>query len=96
MPSDSSTKPITVEVRRLDRILLELGISKVDLLSVDVEGWEIEVMQGLNVQQVECPVFALENFGHDPSCTSYMQRAGYKLAHKLALKIEYKYIFYKM
>ncbi len=89
MPSAACTKQITVEVRRLDRILLELGISKVDLLSVDVEGWEIEVMQGLNVQRVECPVVVLENFGHDPSYTSYMQKIGYKLK----LKIEHNYVF---
>lgn len=91
MPSAATTKQIIVEVRRLDGILHGLGITRVDLLSVDVEGWEIEVLQGLDTRRIECPVIVLENFNHDPSYAVYMQGLGYELA----LKIEYNYVFTK-
>lgn len=38
--------PITVPVRRLDAVLEELGISRVDLIKIDVEAHEPEVFSG--------------------------------------------------
>jgi FkbM family methyltransferase len=36
----------TVEVQTVDRVVQALGIDRVDLLKVDVEGFELEVLQG--------------------------------------------------
>ena len=38
--------------RRLDTLLIESGINHVDFLSIDVEGYEIHVLQGLDFQKV--------------------------------------------
>jgi len=84
-----SRRSITVDARRLDSILESQGISDVDLLSVDVEGWEIEVMKGLDTTRHSVGVIVLENLMHEASYTEYMRRIHYKLD----TKIEYNYVF---
>jgi FkbM family methyltransferase len=69
-----STTTIKVNLRRLDTILRDCGVRAVDLLSVDVEGWELQVMDGLTVNP---SVVVLENFLRDPSYALYMRRRGY-------------------
>jgi len=89
LPANATRKELIVDVRRLDGILADLGVAKVDLLSVDVEGWELEVLRGFDTNRIECPVIVLENFNHEPSYADYMRGIGYDLARK----IEYNYVF---
>jgi len=42
-----STKSVKVRARPLDKVLEELGIEAVDWVKIDVEGAEVEVLQGL-------------------------------------------------
>lgn len=51
---------IYVRVRRLDRILEESGFPRLDYLTVDVEGWEKEVMEGFTVERWKPRVIVLE------------------------------------
>ena len=44
--TDESTRTVRVQVRRLDEILSELKISKVDFIKLDVEGAEISALYG--------------------------------------------------
>jgi tRNA (mo5U34)-methyltransferase len=43
---DESTKRVRVQVRRLDDVLAELRVSKVDFIKVDVEGGELCFLEG--------------------------------------------------
>lgn len=74
-----STNTIKVDTVRLDTFLLEKKIEKIDILSIDVEGWELEVMKGFDPAAVECKIIILENFKHNPEYTAYMENVGYKL-----------------
>lgn len=65
------------------------GNEVVDFLSVDVEGWEIEVMKGLDTTRHSVGVIVLENLMHEASYTEYMRSIHYKLD----MKIEYNYVF---
>lgn len=80
---------IKVKVRKLDTLLSELRISHVDFLSVDVEGWELEVMKGFNANAYRPKVILLENYTHSPDYIEYMHTIGYELDQK----VEYNYIF---
>jgi FkbM family methyltransferase len=84
-------KNIKVKVRTLNTILSELNIDHVDFLSVDTEGWELEVMKGFDVSKYTPKVILLENWIHTPTYTEYMKSIGYKLNQKL----QYNYIFTK-
>lgn len=82
---------IDVEVIKLNTLLEKLMIQKIDFLSVDTEGWEIEVMGGFDSNHYSPKVILLENYTHKPSYEEYMDKIGYIL-HK---KINYNYIFRK-
>ena len=46
----ASVTDIEVPARTLSSIIEECGLTKIDLFSLDVEGYELEVLKGLNVE----------------------------------------------
>jgi len=70
-------KLIKVNVRKLDTILSDIDVKNIDVLSVDTEGWEIEVMKGLSM--ISPKLIILENLLHLDSYTEYMLERGYNL-----------------
>ena len=82
---------IPVKVIKLNTLLTELNINHIDFISVDTEGWELEVMRGFDTLKYNPKVVILENFDHNSTYTAYMQSLGYYLNHK----IEYNYIYTK-
>lgn len=82
---------IQVEVKTLNTLLDEIKVDNIDFISVDVEGSEIEVIEGFNLKKYNPKVVLLENYTHDPKYESFMDSLGYKLK----MKINYNYIFEK-
>lgn len=70
---------IKVKCRKLDTIIKELNLNKIDVLSIDTEGWEIEVMKGLTLIRPE--LIILENLLQQESYTEYMSSIDYELVH---------------
>ncbi len=89
MPSTLPMVEIKVKTRTLNSLLEELNIKKIDFLSVDTEGWEVDVMEGFDVDKYKPKVILLENYYDEVSYVEYMQKRGYRLEHK----ISYNYIF---
>jgi FkbM family methyltransferase len=85
------TKIFTVKVVTLNELLESINLEKLNFVSIDVEGWELEVMQGFNTKKYKPEVILLENYKHDPAYNQYMESIGYKLHSK----IEYNYIYTK-
>jgi FkbM family methyltransferase len=79
--SDISTIP--VKVRRLDTILAthEPDLPRVDVLAVDVEGWELNVMRGLTRYQPD--VVILEDLGDGVEYGAFMRTRGYSRWRRL-------------
>jgi FkbM family methyltransferase len=88
---DLPVHEIPVKVLTLNSLLEKLNIEKLDFVSIDTEGWEIEVMRGFDVDKYQPKVILLENFFNDAYYIQYMLERGYNLKHK----IEYNYIFTK-
>ena len=57
--------PIKVRVTTLNNCLREVGFTRLDLLVLDVEGWEPEVMQGFAVGYWKPAVLCVENWTGD-------------------------------
>ena len=74
---------IKVDVVTLNWLLQSLDISKIDYVSIDVEGWEIEVMKGFDTQKYKPKVIVLENFLDENSYPAYMQSIGYTFLKKI-------------
>lgn len=77
----TSTSQIKVDVRKLDTILSchEPSIRKIDVLAVDVEGWELKVMDGFSIERYQPSVVILENLFEDPDYHDAMRRRGFEL-----------------
>lgn len=77
----TNVRSMRVKVRRLDTILKEHApdVAKVDLLAVDVEGWELDVMEGFSVVNYQPKVIILENLFKSDKYVQYMRKVGYDL-----------------
>lgn len=59
--SKNNQNKIEKEQRRLDSILMERNMNKVDLLSIDVEGYEMNVLKSLDFNKIDVNVIVIEN-----------------------------------
>lgn len=78
-------KTIPVKVRKLDTILATHvpDFRVIDILAVDVEGWELNVMRGLTLDRYWPKVVILENLFDDPEYVAFMGARGYERRHWL-------------
>lgn len=81
LKSDLDQKKIKVNVRRLDTILQThaADVSEIDILSIDVEGWELEVIAGLNMQKFRPKVMIIENLFVSKEYRTAIKAHGYVL-----------------
>jgi FkbM family methyltransferase len=81
LKDDLDVRRIKVDVRRLDRILSEHApdIDRIDIVSVDVEGWELEVLDGLSFERYRPIVVIVENLFAEASYRRALHERGYVL-----------------
>jgi FkbM family methyltransferase len=79
--SELDVRKIEVDLRRLDTLLKEYApsVSHIDVLAVDVEGWECEVLDGLDFEKFTPRVLIIENLFGDDEYRHYMRARGYEL-----------------
>jgi FkbM family methyltransferase len=79
-PSDVATKTIKVQLRKLDTILAKHApnVNRVDVLAVDVEGWELDVLAGFDLARYRPVCVVLENLFADRKYLNYMKQFGYR------------------
>ncbi len=77
-----SGKKVRVPLRTLDSIMVEAGLAKIDFLSVDVEGMELQVLQGLDLQKYAPQLILIEEHRHDYAKHFYLRRLGYRLVKR--------------
>ena len=70
---------IRVPMRRLDTVLHEHGIAKVDYLSIDTEGSELSIIRSTNLSAIGNPCITVENNYDDPSLDVALNEQGYRL-----------------
>ena len=81
LKADLDVKKIRVNLRRLDTILATRTppIDHIDVLSVDVEGWELEVLAGLDLEKYKPSVMVIENLFNDDKYRLHLRSKGYLL-----------------
>lgn len=75
-------KSYTVTVRRVSDLLVQHNIMQVDFASIDVEGAELEVLSGLDLQRHGPKVLLIENtkdLTGDEYLRDYLRTRGYRL-----------------
>lgn len=90
-PSDYRNNFVqTIPLKRLDTVLLENGIDRVDIIKIDVEGAELFVLQGAEkLLELNRPKLLLE------INEETFNQAGYSTADLLDFLSKYDYRFYK-
>jgi FkbM family methyltransferase len=79
-----STQTIKVKTRRLDTILASVGdLKRLDILAVDVEGWELECLKGFSFGSLAPKVAIIENLFHETGLIEFMKAHGYELWQRL-------------
>jgi FkbM family methyltransferase len=83
---DLSIRTIKVDLRRLDTLLAEYAptVEHIDIVSVDVEGWELEVLDGLDTARFKPRVLIIENLFNEKRYQTYMRQRGYVLWRRLS------------
>jgi FkbM family methyltransferase len=71
-------KLVTVPCRRIDHVLDEAGVTTVDYLSVDVEGAELQVLQGIDFARFRINVIGVERSASFPDVHRLLGDAGFE------------------
>jgi FkbM family methyltransferase len=76
-----SIKHIKVNLRRLDSLLhtYRPTLKSIDLITADVEGWELDVLAGLDFSKYTPRVLVIENLFHKAEYQQFMHKRGYVL-----------------
>jgi FkbM family methyltransferase len=72
-------RPITVPLTTMDAALAEGGFEHVDFVVLDVEGAELDVLRGFDLERFRPRVLIVEenSLGRDQQVVKYLERAGY-------------------
>jgi len=75
------TSTIRTDMRRLDTILSRRAaeVTEIDILSIDVEGWELPVVRGLDFGRYRPKVCIVENLFRDEAYPRELCARGYEL-----------------
>lgn len=87
---DEDSVTYKVKQRKLSDILKENGIKHVDMVSLDVEGYEMNVLKGINFDEVDITCFCIENNRDgellpDLDLRKFMVEKGYRLIARLTI-----------
>ena len=75
-------REITVQTRNLNSILEEAGTKTIDLLSIDVEGAELEVLLGIDLEKYKPRLILLEDKHLFLTKHRYLKKKNYKLVKR--------------
>jgi FkbM family methyltransferase len=84
-PMDDSvqeTETLQVSVKTLDTVCAEHNVRQIDFLSIDVEGMELDVLKGFNLQRYQPSLILLEDHMDTIHLYLYMRHSGYRLSKR--------------
>lgn len=83
---DLDTTTIKTKLRRLSTLFQQdiPDVNQIDILSADVEGWELEVLAGLDPSSPRPRVMIIENLFDDEGYRSFLEKRDYLLWKKIA------------
>ena len=81
----NKTYEIQVEVKKLDTILSKINIEKIDFISIDTEGTELDVLQGFDIARWKPKLLVIENNFNDTGLKEYLSKFGYILSERIGV-----------
>jgi len=82
----TSSEERIVPVRTLVSILQNHNFpKKIDFISIDTEGTELDVLMGINLDLYDVYLFVIENNFNHPACEDYLKNFGYTKIKRIAV-----------
>lgn len=82
-PSDAgSVSIVEVPAATLDAVLAEEGVTRIDFLSIDVEGAEPDVLRGLDLRRYNPRLVLVDDMDRFGETRRLLRRAGYRLVRR--------------
>lgn len=75
----------TVKIMTLDAILQQAGDPKLDFVSIDVEGTQLDVLKGFNLHRHRPVLLLVEDHLHELSAHTFIRKQGYRLIKRTGL-----------
>lgn len=86
-----SIRKINVPMYTLDTVLLKYPhLTKIDFLSIDTEGTELEVLKGFDIKRWMPRLLVIENNYNDPEIEEYLKPFGYFKTSRIAVNDFYR------
>jgi FkbM family methyltransferase len=81
----STGSQVDTEVKRLDGLIQQVNPHHIDILKIDVEGWELEVIKGAHgiLPRVQRILIEVESESHAARVADYLVGEGFRLVHRL-------------
>jgi FkbM family methyltransferase len=76
------TQTVEVQVMTLDTILAQAGFSRLDFLSIDVEGTELDVLNGFDLRRYQPALIVVEDYVFTLAVHRHLTAHGYKLVKR--------------
>ena len=73
---------VKIKSRKLSSILKENSITKIDYLSIDVEGGELSVLKSINFNEVDVCIISAENSSNNSNVNNFLNELGYEFLTK--------------
>lgn len=77
-----SDRKVRVPLRTLDSVLAESGLARIDFLSIDVEGLELDVLLGFDLKKWKPRLIFIEDEFENYSKHKHLVARGYKLVRR--------------
>lgn len=82
-PEATCAGTVPVKIRTLDSCLEEVGFPKLDYLSLDVDGRELDILNGLDVDRWGLKVAVVESCFEDPEMEEYFTSRGFSFRERV-------------
>lgn len=80
-----SREELEIVALKLDTVLDMFQIKDVDLISLDVEGHELQILENFNFDKYNLKVFTMENNFNEQKHRDFMASKGYRFHSKIAI-----------
>ena len=70
---------VSVPLKTLQSVLQKHGLSVIDLLSIDTEGTELDILQGVNFEAVEIGLILIEDWQRDSKLHDFLVGHGFRI-----------------
>lgn len=80
-----SVRQISVRCETLNSIVSKYGINKIDYLSIDTEGGELDILESIDFSKIQIDVISVENNYNSRDFKKVMASKGYWLAERLSV-----------